>query len=198
MKNAGFSALLESEDFERCCPEMVRMCVNHIRCEDYRGTNSDSNRGPKKNKTKQRTVMYKSNRKHRTLHAFTLLEIMLVVMIISILAAAAIHLLGTGSITTTRITVTRTNIQHARTVLIQYQILAGRMPTTEQGLDALINRPERDPKPRSWSQQSEHPLVDGWEKPLNYKNPGVRHPNSFDIYSSGPDGLPDTADDIWE
>jgi general secretion pathway protein G len=142
--------------------------------------------------------MYKSKRATQKLTAFTLLEIMLVVMIIAMLAAAAIKIIGPGSLTTTRITVTKTNLQHARTALLQYQILAGRMPTTEQGLDALVTRPERDPKPRNWVQQSEKPLVDGWDKPLIYKSPGVKNPAGFDIYSCGVDGVADTADDIWE
>lgn len=140
--------------------------------------------------------MYQSKQKHRS--AFTLLEIMLVVMIIAILAAAAIQLLAPGSIISAQIVTTRTSLQNARVSLLQYQILAGRMPTTDQGLEALVKRPERDPKPRSWHQQSQHIITDGFKNPLNYKNPGVRNPDGFDIYSSGKDGLPDTADDIWE
>lgn len=142
--------------------------------------------------------MYKSKYQHSKLHAFTLLEIMLVVMIIALLAAAAIHAFGPGSIITTKITVTRGNLQRAKTALLQYQILAGRMPTTEQGLDSLVTRPERDPKPRSWQQQSERPILDGFERPYIYRNPSTKNPSGFDLYSAGPDGLPDNADDIWE
>ena len=66
--------------------------------------------------------MYKSKLKHRKLQAFTLLEIMLVVMIIAILAAAAIHAFGPGSIITTKIAVTRANLQRAKTVSEQPQL----------------------------------------------------------------------------
>ena len=140
--------------------------------------------------------MYKSNRKQH--NAFTLLEIMLVVMIIAILAAAAIQLLAPGSITAAQTVTTRTALQNARTGLLQYQIHSGKMPTTEQGLDALVKRPEREPLPRNWHQQSERVITDGFQNPLNYKNPGVRNPSSYDVYSSGKDGIADTADDIWE
>ena len=142
--------------------------------------------------------MYKSKLKHRKLHAFTLLEIMLVVMIIAILAAAAIHAFGPGSIITTKIAVTRTNLQRAKTALLQYQILSGRMPTTEQGLDALVTRPERDPKPRSWQQQSEKPVLDCFEQAFIYRNLGTKNPGGIDLYSIGPDGRAETPDDIWE
>ena len=142
--------------------------------------------------------MSQSKLKHRKLQAFTLLEIMLVVMIIAILAAAAIHAFGPGSIITTKIAVTRANLQRAKTVLLQYQILSGRMPTTEQGLDALVTRPEREPKPRSWQQQSEKPILDGFDRPFIYRNPGTKNPSGFDLYSAGPDGQPDNVDDIWE
>jgi general secretion pathway protein G len=142
--------------------------------------------------------MYKSIRKHSKVHAFTLLEIMLVVMIIALLAAAAIHAFGPGSLVTTRITLTRANLQSAKTGLLQYQILAGRMPSTAQGLDALVNRPEHDPKPRNWQRQSEKPILDGFDRSFIYRNPGTKNPSGFDLFSTGPDGLPDTGDDIWE
>jgi general secretion pathway protein G len=186
------------EDFEHHAATLVLVWVTDIRCEEIRGTNPDFGKSPKKQTTQQGTVMYKSKFKHRKLQAFTLLEIMLVVMIIALLAAAAIHAFGPGSIITTKIAVTRANLQHAKTGLLQYQILAGRMPTTEQGLDALVRRPERDPKPRSWQQQSEKPVLDGFDQPFVYRNPGTRNPSGIDLYSVGPDGQAETPDDIWE
>jgi hypothetical protein len=41
---------------------------------------------------------------------------------------------------------------------------------------------------------------DPWDNEYNYVQPGKHNPNGFDIFSSGPDRLPNTADDIgnWE
>jgi general secretion pathway protein G len=75
-----------------------------------------------------------------------------------------------------------------------YQALNGFLPTTAQGLQALVTAPE--PKPAGW-----HPLMDAvpldpWGNPYRYKAPGVHNPGSYDLYSAGPDGKADTGDDI--
>ena len=40
-------------------------------------------------------------------------------------------------------------------------------------------------------------LSDPWGHPYQYRNPGKRHPEGFDVYSLGPDGKDGTADDIY-
>jgi general secretion pathway protein G len=61
--------------------------------------------------------------------------------------------------------------------LEQYKKLNGAYPTTEQGLRV----PPKDP----------------WSNYYIYRFPGKRHPNGYDLFSAGPDRIPDTADDDW-
>jgi general secretion pathway protein G len=76
----------------------------------------------------------------------------------------------------------------------------GFLPTTEQGLQALVTRPATDPKPTQWHQMLEQVPLDPWQTPYVYENPGKHNPNSFDLYSAGPDRKPGTDDDIgnWD
>jgi general secretion pathway protein G len=76
------------------------------------------------------------------------------------------------------------------------------LPTTEQGLQALIQPPTTDPKPRHWRRlwDSDTVPIDPWGMPYQYRNPGIKHPNGFDLFSFGPDRKEGTDDDIgnWE
>ena len=84
------------------------------------------------------------------------------------------------------------------TNLIRYRTMAGSLPSGAQGLYALVRRPEGDPIPQRWHQLMDAGmLVDLWGHPYQYRNPGKRHPEGFDIYSLGPDGKEGTADDIY-
>jgi general secretion pathway protein G len=139
--------------------------------------------------------MYTS--RNRRVHAFTLLEIMLVVMIIAILAGAAIHLLGDGPLKTSGQVVAVSNAQTIKSVLVQYQTFSGRLPTTEQGLDALVTKPTIEPVPRRWTQLMEKTPLDPWQNQFVYRNPGKRKPTGYDLFSAGADGKPDTEDDVY-
>ena len=82
----------------------------------------------------------------RRRHAgFTLLEIMLVVAIIMLLLGAAIYkmapALGVGK--TTRV---KSDIQSYKTMLMMYETQNGFLPSSEQGLKALVTRPDSDPE----------------------------------------------------
>lgn len=130
---------------------------------------------------------------------FTLLEIMLVVMIIAILGGAAIHYMG-GNIGIAQETRVHTDIQAISTQLKIYQAMNGFLPTTEQGLAALVAQPSSEPKPKQWRQFFEKLPQDPWSSNYLYTYPGKHNPNSFDLYSAGTDRKADTADDIgnWE
>jgi general secretion pathway protein G len=88
------------------------------------------------------------------------------------------------------------NINTLKTNLIQYRMRAGRYPTTAQGLQALITRPTTGPQPMSWSKVINQIPLDPWGHPFIYLCPGRLHPDSFDIWSAGPDGIPGTDDDV--
>lgn len=127
--------------------------------------------------------------------AFTLLEIMLVVAIISVLLGVGIYKM-TGTTTVAREVATETTIKSISTQLHTYQIGAGHLPTTEQGLAALVERPNTKPVPARWTQLLEEMPTDSWNHPLFYIQPGKRNPKTFDLYSAGADGIENTEDDI--
>ena len=127
---------------------------------------------------------------------FTLLEIMLVVSIIVIILGVAISQIGDvgGVAKDTRV---RADIQAISTQLRLYESMNGFSPTTEQGLRALVSQPESDPKPTRWYQLFKELPKDPWNSEYVYLSPGRKNPGSYDLYSSGQDRKPDTADDQW-
>jgi general secretion pathway protein G len=129
-------------------------------------------------------------------NGFTLLEIMLVVGIIVIILGVAVARLGntTGIAKDMRV---RADIQAVNTQLKLYESMNGFFPTSEQGLQALVVQPDTDPKPSRWYQLFKEMPKDPWNNDYIYLCPGKKNPDSFDLYSAGPDRKPDTADDNW-
>ena len=132
----------------------------------------------------------------RNQSAFTLLEIMLVVMIIGLLLGTAIYKLR-GNVETARMVAVESSLQSVRTQLKLYESMNGFAPTTDQGLQALVQQPQAEPRPTRWTQMLDSVPKDPWGKDFVYLNPGRKNPNSYDLYSCGPDRTPDTADDTW-
>src|ERR1051326_2757929 len=127
---------------------------------------------------------------------FTLLEIMIVVSIIVILLGLAISRMG-NPIAPTKAVAVRADIQSIGTQLMQYNAMNGFYPTTEQGIQALVTRADSDPRPTRWYQLFKDVPKDPWGTPYIYRCPGIKNPDKYDLYSAGPDRLPDTADDDW-
>src|ERR1700730_2029272 len=128
--------------------------------------------------------------------AFTLLEIMIVVSIIVVLLGLAISKIGdpTGFAKGTAV---RADVQAIGTQLKLYESMNGFLPTTEQGLQALVTQPDADPRPTRWYQLFKEVPKDPWQNNYIYRCPGIKNPNGYDLYSAGKDRLPDTADDDW-
>ena len=127
---------------------------------------------------------------------FTLLEIMIVVGIIVILLGLAISKIGnpTGFAKQTAV---RADVQAIGTQLQLYESMNGFYPTTEQGLQALVTQPSTDPRPARWYQLFKQAPKDPWGNDYVYRCPGQKHPDSYDLYSAGPDRRQDTEDDDW-
>jgi len=132
----------------------------------------------------------------RTQSAFTLLEIMLVVTIIALLLGTAIYKLA-GNVEYARHTRVQADVQGINTQLRLYESMNGFYPTTEQGLQALVVQPDSDPRPSRWYQLYKEMPKDPWQNPYIYRCPGTKHPESYDLFSAGPDRVADTADDDW-
>ncbi len=127
---------------------------------------------------------------------FTLLEIMLVVGIIVIILGVAVSKLGntTGIAKDMRV---KADLQSISTQLRLYESVNGFVPTSEQGLQALVTQPSSEPRPTHWYQLFKELPQDPWSNNYIYLAPGRKNPTSYDLYSAGPDRLPDTADDNW-
>ena len=136
--------------------------------------------------------------RHRSA-GFTLLEIMLVVMIIAVLAGSAIYFMG-DSFGVAQRTRVNADVKTIKTQLMVYEATNGFPPTTEQGLKALIAKPESSPKPRSWQKLMEQVPIDPYGMEYHYVQPGVHNAGSYDLFSSGKDRIVGTPDDMgnWE
>lgn len=138
----------------------------------------------------------------RSEHGFTLLEILVVVMIIGMLAVVlATQLLSRAG--EAKAQAASIQVQKIENLLEVYRLDNGRYPTAEQGLRALVTEPQLDPVPRRYPPDGyarSQDLDDPWGAPYQYELPGSHNPRSYDVYSWGPDGQPDTEDDIgnWD
>ncbi len=119
---------------------------------------------------------------------FTLLEILVVVVILGILASLVLpNFLGRTD--QARTIAAKHDIQSLVGVLKLYKLDNGDYPTTSQGLQALVSKPDSDPRPRNWKQPYIERLPkDPWDRPYQYLNPGVH--GTIDVFTMGADGQP--------
>jgi len=120
---------------------------------------------------------------------FTLIEIMVVLVIIAILGA----LIGPqilGRVDEARVTAAEQDIRALGTALDLYRMDNFRYPTTDQGLEALVSKPD-DPSVRNWKPEgylkSRTVPKDPWGSDYLYLQPGTRG-GAYDLYSLGADG----------
>jgi len=119
---------------------------------------------------------------------FTLIEIMVVIIILGILASfVALNL--TGQTEEARVTQARVQIETFKTALKLYKLDNGSYPSTEQGLQALVTKPDVGKLPRKWREGGYLDKIpkDPWGNEYQYISPGVR---DFDIISYGDDNEP--------
>lgn len=130
----------------------------------------------------------KANRKPRADRGFTLIEIMVVIVIIGILAAAiAPNIIE--KVDQARVTKAKTDIRTLETALKLYRLDNAQYPTTEQGLEALVAPPVGVNLPKYQSGgYLERSNLDPWNNEYLYLSPGQNA--TIDIFSYGADGLP--------
>jgi general secretion pathway protein G len=126
--------------------------------------------------------------------AFTLIEIVLVITIISILGAALIYGIK-GNVDVAKETRVEADIKAIVTQIKVYEARNLQPPTTEQGIKALVELPTTEPIPERWSQLLEEVPKDPWKHEFHYQHPAKRSKSDYDVYSLGPDGV-ESADDI--
>ena len=123
------------------------------------------------------------------MRGFTLLEVMVVVVILSILGAMIVPRI-IGRTDEARVIAAKQDIASLMQALKLYRLDNLRYPTSEQGLQALVARPDMSPVPANWKAGGylERLPKDPWGNPYQYLNPGRK--GEIDIYSFGGDGVP--------
>jgi general secretion pathway protein G len=132
---------------------------------------------------------------YRAQRGFTLIEIMVVVVIMGVLAALVVPKLlnRTGE---SKVAAAKVDIATIMQALKLYKLDNQRYPTTEQGLQALIEKPTGGPAANGWKAGGyvEKMPKDPWGNPYQYLSPGIK--GEIDVFSYGADGQPGgTGDD---
>ena len=140
------------------------------------------------------TKEFHSRRNRLQQAGYTLFEIMLVLGIIAVLVGSAIYML-VGNIDVAKDQRVNSDIEAISMQLRTYEMLNYRIPTTEQGLKALVSQPTSEPRPRRWKQLMKTVPLDPWGAEYVYRNPGRKNTGGFDLFSLGPDGK-ESDDDI--
>jgi general secretion pathway protein G len=120
---------------------------------------------------------------------FTLIEIMVVVVILSILAAIIVPRIMDRP-DQARIVKARQDIRVIESAMKLYKLDNHFYPSTEQGIEALVSKPTGAPEPRNWKQGGylDRLTKDPWDNDYLYLNPGVH--GEIDVFSLGADGQP--------
>ena len=124
--------------------------------------------------------------------AFTLIEIMVVVIILGLLAGLVLpKILGREE--EARVSSAKLQIKSLENALDGYKLDNGFYPTTDQALDALIKKPETGRIPNKWREggylKPARIPKDPWGFDYHYYSPGNEN-REYEIISYGPDGEP--------
>jgi general secretion pathway protein G len=126
--------------------------------------------------------------------AFTLLEIMVVVIILGVLAATILpQFIGTTY--DAKVSATKSHIAELESAVERFYIHMDRYPTMEEGLKVLVEAPTSSEG--KWRGPYINQLrSDPWSHPYEYRIPGAHHPDRFDIWSHGADSGEGQGKDI--
>lgn len=120
---------------------------------------------------------------------FTLIEVMVVVFILSILAAVVVPRIMDNP-DKARVTKARQDIRAIESALNLYRLDNFQYPSTDQGLQALVEKPGGTPEPQNWKAGGylDRLPMDPWGNEYQYLSPGQN--GEIDIYSLGADAVP--------
>lgn len=136
-------------------------------------------------KNKKNNLIYKSKitREKTVKKAFSLLELLVVILILGILAAAVVpKVVGAGD--KAKVDLVCVNMKGAANALKMFKLDNGMYPETEEGFEALQSNPDKD-KYSNYASSAylEHYPKDSWGNKMVY----IKKGNKFDIISYGAD-----------
>ena len=138
---------------------------------------------------------YTNKNHHLAPRGFSLIELLLVLVILATLTAIIAPRFTSRS-KQARVTAAKTDIANLELMLDAFEIDTGRLPTSDEGLQALIEEPSnvtgwQGPYPKKLTLPK-----DPWGNAYIYEQPGKNNTSSYDIYSYGPDGKQGGDDDV--
>jgi general secretion pathway protein G len=136
-------------------------------------------------------MLYSSENNRMNCRGFTLIELMVVIVILGILAGLIVPRIM-GRPEEAKQLKAKLTIEALETSLRLYKLDNGSYPTTEQGLEALVQTPDSGEVPKHYREggyieKGKVPL-DPWDNEFVYLSPGVH--GEYDIISYGADGVP--------
>lgn len=125
----------------------------------------------------------------RSSNGFTLIEILVVVVILSVLAVLIVPRIMDRP-DEARVIAAKSDIRAIVSALKLYKLDSGVYPSTEQGLQALVKKPEIGAIPRNWKSSGylDRMPRDPWKNDYQYLSPGLH--GDIDVFSFGADGQP--------
>ena len=121
-------------------------------------------------------------RKRAAERGMTLIEIMVVVIIIGLVGTAvAVNVFG--NLAEAKVRTAKSDLAKISEAVDTYKVLRGRYPSTEEGLNLLIQE-------KILKANKNGKLLDPWDKEYIYLSPGQVHPDAFDVKTYGADGAP--------
>jgi general secretion pathway protein G len=130
----------------------------------------------------------------RSEYGFTLIEIMVVVIIVAALAGMIVPKFMPAT-NAAKIKIARADMKSVSTALELYRLYCNRYPTTEEGLDILL----KPGQSKDWPDAFLDKTTDPWGRKYQYRYPGTQRPQSFDLWSEGPDDKnPQDNVAIWD
>jgi len=124
---------------------------------------------------------------------FTLIELLVVLAILGLLAGFAVPRV-VGYLSSAKTDTAEVQIDNLASALDLYRLDTGDYPTSEQGLKALVERPEGVD---SWNGpyiDKREGIIDPWGQPYRYRYPG-EHGTDYDLYTLGADNAPGGEDE---
>lgn len=132
------------------------------------------------------------HRRRRTARGFTLIEVLIAVFI-GVLLAGIVTVNVMRHLSETRVKTARIQLRQLKSAVQLYQVEQGRLPTQEQGLEALVRKPSIPPIPPNYPAEGylegRRVPLDPWGREYIYAAPGADG-LPFEIITYGSDGEP--------